>query len=87
MNFPTFLVFCNLLVLGYGQVLGSYEYCTDLFPQPNVTVHKLKGTWFGTEVITHRDRVTGERSIHDCIYVVISEISHEVSIKIHFHNR
>lgn len=37
------------------------------------------GTWFGVEVITHRDRVTGDRFSTDCIYVAIAEISREVS--------
>lgn len=39
----------------------------------------MLGTWFGAEVIIHRDRVTGERSSKDCIYIVITEISHGVS--------
>ncbi|XP_055299424.1 uncharacterized protein LOC129566997 [Sitodiplosis mosellana] len=79
MIFPTILVFCIVLAVGYGQVLGSPEYCTDLIPQSNVTVHKLFGTWFGVEVITHKDRVTGERPSSDCIYVVISGITYEMA--------
>lgn len=75
-----FVIFVLYLLTGtYSQELGSTQFCTDLFPQSNVTVSKLTGTWFGAEVITHRDRATGERSSRDCIYVVINEISHDVS--------
>lgn len=69
----------NFFALGSAQNVGTAQYCTDLNPKSNLTIHKLYGTWFGAEVITHRDRVSIERSTKDCIYVVISEISQEVS--------
>lgn len=79
MKFIISFALINFLALGNAQNLGTAQYCTDLNPQSNLTIHKLIGTWFGAEVITHRDRVSLDRSSKDCIYVVISEINYEVS--------
>ncbi|XP_031621577.1 uncharacterized protein LOC116339689 [Contarinia nasturtii] len=80
MIFIIFVLYWNLLAgTTYGQELGSKQFCTDLYPQTNVSVTKLIGTWFGAEVITHRDRVTGERSSRDCVFVVINEIPYEMA--------
>lgn len=73
------MAFSNILALGYSQMLGATQYCTDLQPQFNLSISKLTGTWFGAEMITHRDRTTGEKSERDCIYVVISQITQEVN--------
>lgn len=79
MMFVGFLVSMNFFAFGIGQNLGTKKYCSDLNPQSNLTIPKLFGTWFGAEVITHHDRVSGERPIRDCIYAVITEINYEVS--------
>lgn len=74
-----YVILLNIMTMGIGQELGSMQYCTDLQPKSNLTINKLTGKWFGADVITHMDRISGERSSRDCIYVVITEISHEVS--------
>lgn len=63
------------------QYLGSAEYCTDLNPQQNINVQRLSGTWFGAEVITHRNVISEEKSSRSCIRVDIMEISQHVSGK------
>lgn len=69
----------SLLTTVCGQ-LGPVEYCIDLEPQNNLTIQKLTGTWLGVEVIVHRDMISGEKSERDCTFVVITEISHIVSM-------
>lgn len=39
---------------------------------------QISGTWFGNEIVTHRDRISGEKPNNACVFVVITEISHEV---------
>lgn len=78
--FSYFVVLVNVFAFGFGQNLGSKQYCSDLAPQSNLTMTKLTGTWFGAEIITHHDRVTGEKSTNDCVYVIITEIYQEVSV-------
>lgn len=68
----------SLFTMGFCQ-LGPTEHCIDLLPQNNLTLNKLSGTWLGVEFITHRDMISGEKSSKDCIFVVITEISHIVS--------
>lgn len=58
--------------------LGPTQYCADLNAKKDVNIQQISGTWFGNEVITHRDRISSEYSSHACVYVVISEISYEV---------
>lgn len=69
----------SLLATVCGQ-LGPVEFCIDLEPQNNLTIQKLTGTWLGVEVIVHRDMISGEKSERDCTFVVITEISHIVSM-------
>lgn len=75
------LMFLNAFVMIYGQnqFLGSIEFCADLKQRTNLTIPKITGTWFGVEVITHRETGYGENQSNDCIFVVIDEINHDVS--------
>lgn len=81
MHFPMFIVILELLTLIYGekQSLGSIEYCADLKQRTNISISNIVGTWFGAEIITHRENILGERHNGDCIHLVIEEINQDVS--------
>lgn len=71
-----------VLVYSQSQFLGSIEFCADLKQRTNLTIPKITGTWFGIDVITHRETGFGENLSSDCIFVVIDEINHDVREKI-----
>lgn len=81
------LELCILLAmstLAVAQYLNAIprQYCTDLRPKNDiVNMKEVSGTWLGYRVITHDERmISGNRYDRSCIYVVITEISHEVSV-------
>lgn len=79
--FPVVMVIVDCLAIAYGQVksLGAIEYCAEVRPQSNLTIHELTGRWYGVELITHRESVYGDIVASDCIQIYITEINEEVS--------
>lgn len=79
--FPTVIVMANCLAIAYGQVklLGATEFCAELRPPTNLTIHELTGRWYGAELITHRETIYGDGVASDCIQIYITEINEEVS--------
>lgn len=81
LHFSIFIVILELIITVYGEKhsLGSIEYCADLKQRTNISISKITGTWFGAEIITHRENVIGERPNGDCIFIVIDKINRDVS--------
>lgn len=57
--------------------IGSVQYCTDLQPA-SLEIKTVLGTWFGYQLYTHYDTVSGNRYFNPCVYITIHEINHEV---------
>lgn len=76
------MVDCLAIAYGTLRSLGATEYCAELKPQQNLTIHELTGKWYGAEIITHRETVYGVDYVpSDCIQIYIIEINEEVSGK------
>lgn len=72
---------CSLFSIIKGQYVNSNvaaQYCSELNTKNDINIHQLTGIWIGNEIILHRDTLYVEKSSEACVYVNITEISHEV---------
>lgn len=65
-----------------GQYVDSnnwpVQFCSALNTKNDINIQQLTGIWIGNEIILHRDTLCVEKSSEACVYVNITEISHEV---------
>lgn len=79
--FNILIYLCTLFSIINGQyvdIVLPVQFCAELNTKNDIYIHQLTGIWIGNEIILHRDTLYVEKSSKACVYVNITEISHEV---------